>query len=228
MAIITSTKPGQWAHKRYFTGSPCRNGHIAERRISDGRCVECVKNCSGYGNKQKPETRRRYDTSLKGKAAKKRYRASAKRREVLNRYWQSPKGKACKHRANTSEKHKIAFKRFMATPKGKACGVRSASMRRARKKQQTTIPYSFAALMDRFAQFDNSCAYCGSREPLTQDHFIPLKRGGVHGIENIIPACRKCNIQKNQHMPHAWYSKQSFFSRKRWNKIKEIMQWTSP
>ena len=28
-------------HKRYFTGKPCRNGHICERITSNTRCVEC-------------------------------------------------------------------------------------------------------------------------------------------------------------------------------------------
>jgi hypothetical protein len=27
--------------KTYFTGKPCRNGHLANRRQSDGLCVEC-------------------------------------------------------------------------------------------------------------------------------------------------------------------------------------------
>lgn len=28
---------------RYFTGKPCKKGHIAERRFSDRKCVECQK-----------------------------------------------------------------------------------------------------------------------------------------------------------------------------------------
>lgn len=28
---------------RYSTGKPCVNGHIAERRVIDRRCVECAK-----------------------------------------------------------------------------------------------------------------------------------------------------------------------------------------
>jgi hypothetical protein len=27
--------------KRYFTGHPCGRGHIAERFVADGRCVQC-------------------------------------------------------------------------------------------------------------------------------------------------------------------------------------------
>lgn len=30
--------------KRYFTGVACANGHVAERRVSDGKCPECVAN----------------------------------------------------------------------------------------------------------------------------------------------------------------------------------------
>lgn len=26
---------------RYFTGKPCRNGHVAPRRVQDGRCIAC-------------------------------------------------------------------------------------------------------------------------------------------------------------------------------------------
>lgn len=28
---------------RYFTGKLCRNGHLTERRTSDGKCVDCAK-----------------------------------------------------------------------------------------------------------------------------------------------------------------------------------------
>ena len=28
---------------RYFTGKPCRNGHVAERHVTGGTCVECNK-----------------------------------------------------------------------------------------------------------------------------------------------------------------------------------------
>lgn len=27
--------------KKYFTGKPCKNGHLSERLVSDGHCIEC-------------------------------------------------------------------------------------------------------------------------------------------------------------------------------------------
>lgn len=48
------------------------------------------------------------------------------------------------------------------------------------------------------------CAICGNREPfknqphkyLTRDHIVPISKGGTDNIENIQPACIRCNISK--------------------------------
>jgi HNH endonuclease len=43
----------------------------------------------------------------------------------------------------------------------------------------------------------NRCAYCGkSSERLTKDHMVPLARGGIHDVSNIVPACLSCNTSK--------------------------------
>lgn len=50
---------------------------------------------------------------------------------------------------------------------------------------------------------DGRCVYCG--EPATtQDHVIPLSRGGDDGIENVVPACRSCNSSKKDKLPSEW------------------------
>lgn len=41
------------------------------------------------------------------------------------------------------------------------------------------------------------CAYCGCSDmKLTQEHWIPLVRGGGYTKENIVPACKRCNSRK--------------------------------
>jgi 5-methylcytosine-specific restriction endonuclease McrA len=46
--------------------------------------------------------------------------------------------------------------------------------------------------------FNGHCAYCGEPcEALTQEHMIPLSRGGNHTAANIVPACRWCNSRKH-------------------------------
>jgi 5-methylcytosine-specific restriction endonuclease McrA len=44
--------------------------------------------------------------------------------------------------------------------------------------------------------YGHRCAYCYQKKPLTQDHFIPISKGGHHTASNIVPACRSCNSSK--------------------------------
>ena len=41
------------------------------------------------------------------------------------------------------------------------------------------------------------CAYCAAEGPLQPDHRVPLALGGSNLIENILPACGRCNRRKH-------------------------------
>ena len=43
MEVILRAKAKELGLKRYFTGKPCKFGHIAQRKIENGSCVECAK-----------------------------------------------------------------------------------------------------------------------------------------------------------------------------------------
>jgi 5-methylcytosine-specific restriction endonuclease McrA len=45
------------------------------------------------------------------------------------------------------------------------------------------------------------CQYCGSPEDLTIDHVHPRSRGGRHGWDNVVAACRPCNQRKGSRTP---------------------------
>ncbi|QPE05666.1 HNH endonuclease [Microbacterium schleiferi] len=41
------------------------------------------------------------------------------------------------------------------------------------------------------------CAYCGAADvPLQKDCVLPISRGGSYTIENVVPACGRCNASK--------------------------------
>ena len=48
------------------------------------------------------------------------------------------------------------------------------------------------------------CMACGSTESIQMDHIIPLSRGGSHGIGNLQPLCKPCNISKNARFMTEW------------------------
>ena len=50
------------------------------------------------------------------------------------------------------------------------------------------------------AQYNWTCPACGKTEleiKLTEDHIIPLSKGGSNNIENIQPLCGPCNSKKS-------------------------------
>jgi 5-methylcytosine-specific restriction endonuclease McrA len=49
------------------------------------------------------------------------------------------------------------------------------------------------AMLDRH---DHLCFYCGEPGTMTQDHVIPIAKGGRHDAANIVPACKSCNASK--------------------------------
>jgi 5-methylcytosine-specific restriction endonuclease McrA len=56
--------------------------------------------------------------------------------------------------------------------------------------------------------FGNCCAYCGRQmQRLTQDHVIPLTKGGNHTATNVVPACQSCNSRKGNRPAPPFHAK---------------------
>ena len=55
-----------------------------------------------------------------------------------------------------------------------------------------------------FARDQNTCQYCGKRfhsSELSLDHVVPRSRGGTTTWDNIVSACRRCNVKKGGKTP---------------------------
>lgn len=53
---------------------------------------------------------------------------------------------------------------------------------------------------------EKHCAYCGtSTEKLEWEHIIPHSKGGPDSIDNLVLACRNCNLKKGDKDPYEYY-----------------------
>ncbi len=60
------------------------------------------------------------------------------------------------------------------------------------------VPFRRRAPLNRrgiFARDDQRCQYCGAAAE-SIDHVIPRSRGGQHTWDNVVAACRPCNVRK--------------------------------
>ena len=73
-------------------------------------------------------------------------------------------------------------------------------------------------------EFSWCCCYCGksvTEKTVTIDHAVPISKGGSNYIENLLPACRKCNSSKNASELFDWFKNMEFYDIAREKKIIE-------
>lgn len=56
-----------------------------------------------------------------------------------------------------------------------------------------------------FERDNNTCVYCGRKRKsvkyLTVDHVVPVCRGGQDVLDNLVTACKPCNLHKGSRTP---------------------------
>ena len=171
--------------KYYFTGEPCKYGHIALRKAK-GSCLECLKNEWQEGNEKRADYFRSYNQSEAGKKSKKAYyaknkdaviaRAQARTDEDKRRYKNT-------HKVNNPELYKefvnARRRRFrQATPKWLS----------TEQKMEIRLKYRLAIELSR---------QTGVRYAV--DHIVPLLGESVCGLHvpwNLTVITQEENLKK--------------------------------
>jgi len=102
---------------RYFTGQPCKNGHIAERITSNGSCLECCKvSADKTRNKRTPEQKVRDNKIAAENAALWRQNNPdhlERHRECKMKYKKSLEGKS-KNRSHLAKRRAALLERTIS------------------------------------------------------------------------------------------------------------------
>jgi len=102
---------------------------------------------------------------------------------------------------------------YQQTPKGKAVSKNSAHKRRVVIKDGCV---STEELQQLLIEDNTECFYCGC--VVTDynrhiDHFIPISKGGLHDLQNLVVACATCNLKKSDKMPEEFMAEQGLIQR---------------
>jgi 5-methylcytosine-specific restriction endonuclease McrA len=178
--------------KHYFTGKPCKQGHICERRVKGNRCLECDRT-------RARDYARAHTAEAKARAAA-WYAANRDYQIVQSRRWALAHAERVRTNAERWRAENLEHMRATMSAYQKANRelCRAISRNYVARKRGATGSHTPADIESFYAEQDGRCAYC--MEPLTArahvDHIIPLIQGGSNDPSNLCLACPTCNQGK--------------------------------
>jgi hypothetical protein len=181
-----------------------------EKRVKDGRTSQCkrcrlnTKNAcrQKHPDRQREYNKRYYEANADGMRNRSRAYRESHRDQVAeyNRKWYAEHkelaNQLCRNwyqrnKERVKEQHRQYYKKHPEK------NLRNCYRRRALIGLTVVNRLTRKQWEEIKAAYKQHCAYCGCKpEKLTQDHVIPLSKGGLHTANNVVPACPQCNIAK--------------------------------
>lgn len=207
-AVVSKAAARSAGAKKYFTGKPCKNGHVSERWVSCGSCVGCQAITK---------------VKIKGWALQYQRAWREKNRDKVNGYtsaWRSrnPDAGAAYMRARRDgdretllaqeraryaadpEKFRAKSRAYLRANKGL---VANYARRRRALKVCASGAHTRDEIVGLFKKQGGRCANCKAslKAGYHADHILPLALGGSNAIRNIQLMCPRCNLRKGASHP---------------------------
>ena len=191
MKVISRKEAKELGLTRYFTGLPCKYGHLEERFSSCGHCVACSK------QKVKKRHKRRYhqDQEFRRKTLDRRLAYARK-----NPDGQSERQK--KFLRENAERVKLIRKeRYQKDPEV----FRSYGRNRRARLRNSQGKHGKSDIRRLMSLQGGRCAGCGNKlKEYHVDHIIPISRGGSNDFYNLQILCPLCNREKSAQNVIVW------------------------
>lgn len=138
------------------------------------------------------------------------------------RHWRENPADYAEHRRRWAQSR--WWLRYAINPDLRLYHREKSKRRKAQDCGQTPMQIPVSALRQRFINFNNCCAYCGTDGDMQIEHVVPISKNGAHDIGNIVPSCMSCNLSKRSQDMEKWYVSQPFFSELRLSKIQNVLR----
>lgn len=204
--VVTRAEARAKGLRHYFTGRPCKYGHLEQKQTSTGNCMACKRNFENQWRVSNPS-----EAKNKSKLRYHRNRKSILEAQRLDRI-------------NNSQKYKNKY--LKRRDKNYIYGLKNRErMRENTKRWRQNNPQGYLShihkrrsALARGTSFTQSeidsmlinqsyrCLNCRrdiSNNPHI-DHVMPLSLGGDNSIKNIQLLCQTCNQRKHAKHPIDW------------------------
>lgn len=220
MEHLTRAEAKAAGKKNYFTGKPCRKGHIAEQQVSNYACVICRLNRLKAFKQRHPdyflENNRAYKAANREKvnAASRKWSRENKDYVLANvAKWRTNNPSRVLELASEWRKrnpHKIKLN----TQKWRSVNSNGQRLQNHRRRARDRSADGLLTKEDIVRILHEQSGLCAGlhcridiSRKYTIDHKTALACGGSNGPENIQLLCKSCNSSKNTLSMEEWEAK---------------------
>lgn len=220
---------------RYFTGKPCKNGHVEQRVTKKCDCLQCNRD-------RNKDYRSIPENAEKAKERSKEWRSQMDPSEYYDyiksireknygsnaAYWRDYNSRNKEvRRAQSKEYYNLNVDKIKASGEiyrkeneeeirrrkkeyydANKEVVFAANRRRRGKLRDAEGTHTVQDVKSIYAEQDGECVYCGADllEGYHVDHIMPLALGGSNWPDNLQCLCPTCNLRKGSKHPDDWHN----------------------
>lgn len=204
--------------KFYFTGKPCKRGHLSVRRVKGCGCVQCQQESLKNWREKNPEKNREIERVWREKNRKRRNeqariiyaanpeKVTEKTKKFYARHAEKLRKKRREYHYKASQDpqfRRAAAERTKQWAKNNPDRVKTNARNGKQKRKNVPGKHTAQDIAAIIKLQKGKCAYCkvklGKKRHI--DHIVPVSKGGTNDRQNLQITCIPCNLTKGARDP---------------------------